>query len=105
MGNRAETPDAFATHEVFNQPPPLEDVNLYTADKALQETVEREGAGAAQASLTAFGKLVGSAETIDLGRQANAYLPVLKSFDRFGHRADRVEFHPSYHRLMAISVA
>jgi putative acyl-CoA dehydrogenase len=105
MENRAETPDAFATHEVFNQPPPLEDVNLFTSDTALQETVEREGASAAQASLTAFGKIVGSAETIDLGRQANAYLPVLKSFDRFGHRVDRVEFHPSYHKLMAMSVA
>ena len=66
--------------------------------------VEREGGSQARASLTAFGATVGSAEVLDLGRQANAYLPVLKSFDRFGHREDRVEFHPSYHALMAISV-
>jgi len=96
--------DAFATHEVFNQPPPLEDVNLFTGDRALQETVEREGAGHARAPLAKFGAVTGSAEAIDLGRQANAYLPVLKSFDRFGHRADRVEFHPSYHALMSLSV-
>ncbi len=104
MDTKMETPADFATHEVFNQPPPLQDVNLFTGDKALAETVEREGAAHARDSLTAFGATVGSAEVLDLGRQANAYLPVLKSFDRFGHREDRVEFHPSYHALMAISV-
>lgn len=104
MDTKVETPANFATHEVFNQPPPLQDVNLFTGDKALAETVEREGAAHARDSLTAFGATVGSAEVLDLGRQANAYLPVLKSFDRFGHREDRVEFHPSYHALMAISV-
>jgi putative acyl-CoA dehydrogenase len=98
------TPRAFATHEVFNQPPPLEDYNLYTSDRALMETVEREGGAGAHASLTGFGAKIGTAEVIDLGRQANAYLPVLKSFDRFGHRVDKVEFHPSYHQLMALSV-
>ena len=104
MAAEVETPADFATHEVFNQPPPLQDVNLFTGDRALQETVEREGAGHARASLEKFGAVTGSAEVIDLGRQANSYLPVLKSFDRFGHRADRVEFHPSYHALMSLSV-
>lgn len=98
------SPRAFATHEVFNQPPALENYNLYTSDRALMETVEREGGGAAQDGLAAFGAKIGTAEVIDLGRQANTYLPVLKSFDRFGHRIDRVEFHPSYHQLMALSV-
>ncbi|MFN4355222.1 isovaleryl-CoA dehydrogenase [Parvibaculum sp.] len=104
MSSQMETPAGFATHEVFNQPPPLEDVNLFTGDKALAETVEREGGGQARRSLTEFGAIVGSEEVLELGRQANAYLPVLKSFDRFGHRADRVEFHPAYHALMALSV-
>ncbi|HMM14993.1 MAG TPA: isovaleryl-CoA dehydrogenase [Parvibaculum sp.] len=98
------SPRAFATHEVFNQPPALENYNLYTSDRALMETVEREGGGAAQDGLAAFGAKIGTEEVIDLGRQANTYLPVLKSFDRFGHRIDRVEFHPSYHQLMALSV-
>ena len=95
---------AFATHEVFNQPPPLENYNLFTSDKALRETVGREGGTGAEASLVGFGGKIGTAGVIDLGRQANTYLPVLKSFDRFGHRIDRVEFHPSYHQLMALSV-
>lgn len=105
MTHPASDQSAFATHEVFNQSPPLEDYNLFTSDKVLSETVEREGGAAARVSLAAFGAKIGTAEVIDLGRQANAYLPVLKSFDRFGHRIDRVEFHPSYHQLMALSVA
>ncbi|HEX7776711.1 MAG TPA: isovaleryl-CoA dehydrogenase [Parvibaculum sp.] len=99
------SPHSFATHEVFNQPPPLENYNLYASDTALVETVEREGGKGARASLSAFGAKIGTSEVIDLGRQANTYLPVLKSFDRFGHRIDKVEFHPSYHQLMALSVA
>ena len=94
----------FETHEVFNQPPPLEDINLFTTDPILRSCTTREGAGWAEEDLTKFGALTGSAEVLDLGRQANAYTPVLKSFDRYGHRTDQVEFHPSYHRLMEISI-
>ncbi len=32
------------THEVLNQPPPLESYNPFAADAALQEAVRREGA-------------------------------------------------------------
>jgi len=38
-----------ATHEVFNQAPPLVDANLYAIDAALRDAVRREGAGAADA--------------------------------------------------------
>lgn len=38
----------FETHEVFNQPPALENVNLFTGDRALMEAVERNGAGGAR---------------------------------------------------------
>ncbi len=31
-------------------------------------------------------------------------LPKLKSFDRFGHRLDEVEFHPAYHNLMSLGL-
>lgn len=97
--------NAFSTHEVFNQSPPLENYNLFSSDRVLSATIEREGGADAHASLLAFGVKIGTSEVIDLGRQANTYLPVLKSFDRFGHRIDRVEFHPSYHQLMSLSVA
>jgi putative acyl-CoA dehydrogenase len=104
MSRPSTSPSAFTTHEVFNQPPALEDINFYTSDRVLMETAEREGAAYARDSLAAFGAKIGTAEVIDLGRQANTYTPVLKSFDRFGYRLDKVEFHPAYHRLMALSV-
>jgi putative acyl-CoA dehydrogenase len=38
-------------------------------------------------------------------RLANVFTPQLKSHDRFGHRMDQVEFHPSYHALMTAATA
>ncbi|MDT8429730.1 MAG: isovaleryl-CoA dehydrogenase [Pseudomonadales bacterium] len=94
------------THEVFNQSPPLEEYDLFASDKVLQEAVQRESNGQADGqALAGFGQKIGQARIIDLGRQANTYLPVLKSFDRFGFRQDRVEFHPAYHELMQCSVS
>jgi len=92
------------THEVFNQPPPLENYNLFEQDLALQEAVRREGANATDAELASFGQLAGRAETIDLGFRANANKPEFHSHDRFGHRIDEVDFHPAYHQLMRIAL-
>ena len=38
-------------------------------------------------------------------RLANAFSPQRHTHDRFGHRIDEVEFHPSYHALMAEAMA
>ncbi|HUN51138.1 MAG TPA: acyl-CoA dehydrogenase family protein, partial [Candidatus Sulfotelmatobacter sp.] len=97
--------DPFASDEVLNQPPALENYNVYTSDRVLQEAVAREGGGWAAAELAAFGAALGSAAAIEDGRLANAYPPVLKTFDRFGHRQDLVEFHPAWHATMARAVA
>ena len=97
--------DAFATHEVLNQSPPFEDVNLFTTDRALMEAVNREGGGHAAKRLTAFGAVCGSAEAFERGRLANENPPRLKPFDAKGRRLDVVEFHPAYHECMEISVA
>ncbi len=94
----------LATHEVFNQPPPLEGYNPYTADAALREAVSREGAGWAETALVAFGERTGRREVIELGHLANRYPPRLVTHDRFGHRIDEVEFHPAWHELMRIGV-
>jgi putative acyl-CoA dehydrogenase len=91
--------------QAFNQSPPFVDVNLFTSDTALQEAVRREGAAQAYENLSAFGGLVGSAASLELGRLANEHPPQLKSFDPRGDRIDLVEFHPAYHQLMAISTA
>ncbi|MEX1220765.1 MAG: isovaleryl-CoA dehydrogenase [Idiomarina sp.] len=92
------------THQVTNQPPPLENYNLYLQDKALQEAVQREGASWAEADITAMGEIAGKAETIELGFLANANKPEFHTHDRFGHRTDAVEFHPAYHQLMQIAI-
>jgi putative acyl-CoA dehydrogenase len=94
-----------ATHEVLNQSPPFEDVNLYTSDRALMEAVNREGGGAATRRLTAFGEVCGSAAAFERGRLANENPPRLKAFDSKGHRLDVVEYHPAYHECMALSMA
>ena len=94
---------ASVTHEVLNQPPPLEDYNVFAADRALQEGVEREGAGWAKDDLLRFGARCGSAELITLGTLANKYPPVLQTHDRYGRRRDEAEFHPAWHQLMGIA--
>ena len=94
----------FETHEVLNQPPPLVDYDLFGSDRALTEAVVREGASWALDELGAFGRTLGRAETIEVGRLANAYPPVPRLFDRYGRRIDEVEFHPAWHELMALAI-
>lgn len=92
------------THEVENVPAPLENYNLFQQDKALQDAVNIHEAGWAQADLSRFGELCGSAEVIDWGNQANAHKPELFTHDRYGNRIDEVRFHPAYHQLMSLSM-
>ncbi|MGM0634117.1 MAG: isovaleryl-CoA dehydrogenase [Pseudomonadota bacterium] len=94
----------MATHEVFNQPPELEPVNLFGTDRCLREAVQREGQADSAAGLDRFGALIGTTEWFERGRQANAWAPVLHRFDARGRRCDQVEFHPAWHELMAQSV-
>jgi putative acyl-CoA dehydrogenase len=93
----------FATHEVFNQSPPFENVDLYLADRPLVEAVAANGGGGAGAELSEFGRLWGSGAMADRGRLANENTPKLRTFDSRGNRRDEVEFHPAYHQLMALS--
>jgi putative acyl-CoA dehydrogenase len=88
------------THEVTNVSRELAAYNMYTEDAALKEAVERERAGWANADLTRFGALTGSAEYLELGAVANKYIPELETHDRFGNRVDLIKFHPAYHTLM-----
>lgn len=92
------------THEVVNQPPPLEDVNLFTGDRALSEAVEKAGGGMHRDRLTTLGARCGSGEVIDWGVEANRQAPVLDTFDRYGRRIDEVRFHQAYHQLMALGL-
>jgi putative acyl-CoA dehydrogenase len=95
----------FDTHEVLNQSPPFEDVDLYALDRPLRDALAANGAAGEAAALTAFGRRYGSAEMLEEARRANENPPKLASFDRKGFRRDAVEFHPAYHRLMGESIA
>jgi putative acyl-CoA dehydrogenase len=97
------TQPSLATHEVFNQSPPFEDVDLFTLDRPLMEAVAANGGGAAEKELSEFGQHWGSAATAERGRVANENTPKLRTFDSRGNRRDEVEFHPAYHELMARS--
>jgi putative acyl-CoA dehydrogenase len=92
------------SHDVLNQPPPLENYNLYTTNLPLVEAVEREGAGWAHERCVELGEGAGG-EPLEWGRLANENPPKLKTFDRFGHRIDEVEFHPAWHWLMELAVS
>jgi len=87
-----------------NQVPPLEPYNVYASDPVLHDAVVREGADSATDALHGFGERVGSAEVVEWGFQANQYSPTLETHDRNGERLDQVNYHPSYHSLLELSV-
>ncbi|MGQ4488023.1 acyl-CoA dehydrogenase family protein [Streptomyces sp. 372A] len=99
---------ATSTHTVSNQPPPLLGYDVFGADRALGEAVERhlppEVLDEARDGLTALGRSAGSAQAASWGTEANAYPPRLRTHDRYGHRVDEVDFHPAWHRLLGHAV-
>ncbi len=96
-------PAEFDFKKSLNQPPALENYNLFESDVPLREAVERNGGAWNNENSSKFGALLGSAEVLELGNLANRFPPILKTHDRFGNRLDAVEFHPAYHALMRLS--
>ncbi|HEV2786482.1 MAG TPA: acyl-CoA dehydrogenase family protein [Solirubrobacteraceae bacterium] len=94
----------FHTHEVANQPPPLEGRNLFDDNAALVEALEREGGGWARERAREVGVAWG-ADPIRWGFEANENPPKLKTFDRYGHRIDEVEYHRAWHDLLGLAVS
>jgi putative acyl-CoA dehydrogenase len=92
------------THEVTNQPPPLEGHNAFDADPALAEALVREGGDWGVDRVRDFGGVVASAEALDHSRRAQRNVPVLHTHDRYGHRVDRVEYDPSMHWMLRLGV-
>jgi putative acyl-CoA dehydrogenase len=91
----------YASHEVLNQAPPLEGLDVFGTHTALVEATAREGADWILPRAAELGPLIGG-EPQAWGVQANENPPRLRTHDRFGHRIDEVEFHPSWHRLMEL---
>lgn len=95
---------SIATHEVFNQPEPLTDYDLFATNRAMQDALRFHAPDLEQAPLQALGRELGTADMQAHARLANVHPPELRTHDRFGRRIDEVEFHPSYHALMRAAV-
>ncbi|MEV8528931.1 MULTISPECIES: acyl-CoA dehydrogenase family protein [unclassified Streptomyces] len=99
---------AATTHTVTNQAPPLVGYDVFTADRALSEAVERHTApellDGVREELAVLGRSAGSAQAQKWGAQANENPPELRTHDRYGNRIDEVDFHPSWHRLLGHAV-
>ena len=93
-----------ATHEVFNQVPPWQDVNLFERNAALRDAVAFNRPGVDTTALAALGAEAGSARMQAHARLANLHGPSLHTHDRTGRRIDEVEFHPSYHVLLGAAL-
>lgn len=95
---------AHVTHEVFNQPGPLEPINHFLSDLPLREAIAREGGEWGEQSLTDLGALAGAPESREHSRRAERNEPILHTHDRFGNRIDEVELDPSWHHLLGTAV-
>jgi len=104
MATVSQSAAPWRTHTVFNQPPPLEGVDVFTSHTALVEGVQREGAGWVLERASELGRLIGGEPQQQWGRLANENKPILRTHDRYGNRIDEVEFHPAWHKLMTLGV-
>ena len=94
-----------ATHDVFNQPEPLVNYNLFETNRPLQDALKFNAPELDCSALVQLGTTLGTAEMQTHARLANVHPPELHTHDRFGRRIDQVEFHPSYHALMSAAVS
>ncbi len=92
---------SFITHEVTNQAEPLAGANLFRINRPLRDALAALGPELDTSRLDRAGAEFGSAAMQQHARLANHHRPVLHTHDRLGRRTDQVEFHPSYHALMA----
>lgn len=100
----AHQPGPHRTHEVANQPPPLEGYNFFDQNLPLVEALRREGGGWAEEKAVELGETAGSA-ALAWGVRANEHPPVIHTHDRYGNRLDEVEYHPDYHELMRLAIS
>ena len=95
------------THVVANVVPAPRGLHVLRSDTALTEAVGRwvapqDPGGATE--LDALGALAGTPDVRAWADQADRHTPVLRTHDPTGERADVVEYHPSYHRLLEVAV-
>ncbi len=92
------------THVVTNQVPPFEGHHLLGQDRPLAEALDRWASPQDIPALQELGRLGGTREALEHARLADTNRPILHTHDPRGNRIDEVEFHPSWHWLMAQAV-
>jgi putative acyl-CoA dehydrogenase len=92
------------THEVFNQPPPIQPYNVFEADLPLKEALEREGGGWGIDRVRDIGEVAGSVEAHEHSDRCERNEPRLVTHDRYGNRVDQVDLDPSWHWLLRTAV-
>lgn len=90
------------THEVLNQVPPLEHFNAFDSDIALTDALTREGGAWHTETLSRDGAQLTQPDVLALADLANRHAPELFTHSPRGERIDALEFHPSWHRLLAM---
>ena len=103
MSETTTLPSSGRTHEVTNQAPPLAGHDV-AEDAVLLDGLRREGADWYVDDLHRLGLLAGSEQAQRWAEEANRHEPELRTHDRYGHRIDEVDFHPSYHELLTVAV-
>ncbi|MGB6007336.1 acyl-CoA dehydrogenase family protein [Castellaniella sp.] len=93
------------THQVENQAPDLPDCNLFLADAVLMQGVRREGGQHHEPDLESWGRRLGQSDLARLAADINRASPVLRAFDRTGHRIDVVDFHPGWSEFLSLGFA
>jgi len=102
-GSRDNGSMALTRSSAANQPPPLVDYDLFAQDRPLVEALRREGGGAYEERVGAFGQVLGG-EPLEWGRLANEHPPQLRTHDRYGERIDEIDFHPAWHSLLRLGL-
>ncbi|HXW35097.1 MAG TPA: acyl-CoA dehydrogenase family protein [Acidimicrobiales bacterium] len=91
--------------EIPNQSPPRVDVDEFSDNAPLVDSVKRHDAEWALDSLVEVGRLVGSGQFQIWAELANTNPPELVAYDRYGARIDEVRYHPAYHEIIARAFA
>src|SRR3954453_1434143 len=92
------------THEVLNQPPPIQPYNVFEAATRLGEGSEGEGGAWGVDRLRDAGALAGSEEAREHSDRCERNEPRLLTHDRYGNRIDEVDLDPSWHWILRQAV-
>ena len=93
---------AWQTHQIKNQFDELQGYNLFDSDIVLHEILSRYGSRN-HSQFSEFGQILGSNEYYEYADLANKHTPILHQFDARGRRKDVIEFHPAWHKWMALN--